>query len=146
MFPRVNVIKLFTAPTLPAKIRLGCKGIVREKHSSLLRKSVNYDRKKFCGIGPRWLSFFECMLFFLNMPLQRILTKQEEVPPLFVEKHLTERHFSDATIGYESFGSQTMGQHLYGWNSQVCGRQNRGLVQKHLSILCRPNVCRRSDF
>jgi hypothetical protein len=29
------------------------ESLARDKHSSLLRKSVNYDRKKFYNIGPR---------------------------------------------------------------------------------------------
>ncbi len=41
------------AMALPANIRLGRKGLPGKKHSSLLRKLVNYGRKKFYNIGPR---------------------------------------------------------------------------------------------
>jgi hypothetical protein len=37
---------------LLANIELGQKGLPRPKHSSLLRKLVNYGRKKFYNIGP----------------------------------------------------------------------------------------------
>jgi hypothetical protein len=39
-------------PALPANIRLGWKGLAGT-NTSLLRKSVNYDRKKFYSTGPR---------------------------------------------------------------------------------------------
>jgi hypothetical protein len=53
-YPRVEHLKdasLRLAPALPANIRLGWKA-ARDQHSSLLGKSVNYNRKKFCRIGP----------------------------------------------------------------------------------------------
>jgi hypothetical protein len=42
------------AAALPANIRLGLKleRLARDKHSRLLRKSVNYSRKKFYRTGP----------------------------------------------------------------------------------------------
>ncbi len=39
---------------LPANIRLGRKGLSGDIHSSLSRKSVNYGRKKFYRIGPKF--------------------------------------------------------------------------------------------
>jgi hypothetical protein len=38
----------------PTNIRLGWKGLPKTKHSSLLRKSVNYGRKNYYNIGPWW--------------------------------------------------------------------------------------------
>jgi hypothetical protein len=38
---------------LPTNIRLGWKRNAGDKHSSLLRKFVNYGQKKFHNIGPR---------------------------------------------------------------------------------------------
>ncbi len=40
------------APTFLSNIRLGLEELAKDKHSSLLRKFVNYGRKKFYNIGP----------------------------------------------------------------------------------------------
>jgi hypothetical protein len=40
---------------LPSYTRLGWKGLPGDKHSSLLRKSVNYGRNKGYDTGPRGL-------------------------------------------------------------------------------------------
>jgi hypothetical protein len=41
------------APVLTSKIRQGRKGLPGKKHSSFLRKLVNYGRKKFYNIWPQ---------------------------------------------------------------------------------------------
>ncbi len=40
------------APALLTNIRLGFRGFAMDKHSSLLRKFVNSEQKKFYNIGP----------------------------------------------------------------------------------------------
>jgi hypothetical protein len=39
---------------LPTYIQLGCKMLAIDKRSNLLRKYVNYGRKEFCNIVPRF--------------------------------------------------------------------------------------------
>ena len=45
------------APTFLSNIRLGLEELAKDKHSSLLRKFVNYGRKKFYNTGPLSLRF-----------------------------------------------------------------------------------------
>jgi len=57
-----------------------------DKHSSLLRKSVNYGRKKFYSTGP-WLSKSRCthygewsfslVIFFYNSKKKRKMTTEQ---------------------------------------------------------------------
>jgi len=80
------------APALLANIRLGCKRLARNKHSSLLGTLVNYGCKKFYIIGLRslvekdittlvintqgWSSFINIDFIFKNFNryLQKLLT------------------------------------------------------------------------
>jgi hypothetical protein len=54
-YPRVKHLKGVSfahAPALSPNIRVCQKGFVKDKHSSLLRKSVNYRQKSFIKLGP----------------------------------------------------------------------------------------------
>ncbi len=56
-YARVEQLKctsLVLGPGLSYKHWTRLERLVRDKHSSLLRKFVNYDRKEFYNIGPRW--------------------------------------------------------------------------------------------
>jgi len=55
---------------LPTNIGLGWKRNVGDKHSSLLRKFVNYGQKTFYNIGP-------CTLITCKAPLQIVWWPQE---------------------------------------------------------------------
>ncbi len=58
LWPRSNIIKLFTNVIYEFSrarvfVRIGWKKLTRDKHSSLIRKFVNYGQEKFYNIGPR---------------------------------------------------------------------------------------------
>ena len=77
-YPKVEFIScasLRQAPALPTNIILGWKRLATDKHSSLLRKFVNYGHKKFHNIGPSYMSFMEHEIYFY---LERV-TRTESV-------------------------------------------------------------------
>ncbi len=51
----------------PPNVRLDWKVIASYKHSSLLRKSVNYAGKKFHNIGPRMTTLVFFIVYVVNI-------------------------------------------------------------------------------
>ncbi len=103
-------------------IRLAWKGLASRKPSNLLRKSVNYRRKKFYNIGPGPMEKKEVLLFIkhlIDWGLQDIWPKiiwPKIIWPTNIwaqrrltENHLADRHLSSTTFGQKSFGWKTFG-------------------------------------
>ncbi len=88
------------APALPANIRLGLKleRLARDKHSRLLRKSVNYSRKKFYRTGP----------YQLEKLLPNFKTEMLKNLKAFFFKLL---NAGAATFDRKPFGRRTIGRH-----------------------------------
>ncbi len=73
---------------LPTNIRLGWKRNVGDKHSSLLRKSVNYICKTLYSTGPRWQHGSQiCFATFIQQKIIKWLKTQQ---PLKLYKTYTQ--------------------------------------------------------
>jgi hypothetical protein len=78
-YPKVELLKgaiLEQAPALPTnKHKTRLQRLGRDKHSSLLRKSVNYVRKIFIGLAPRLINYnndFLHLFLLLHLVLLKI--------------------------------------------------------------------------
>ncbi len=69
---------------LPTNIRLGWKRNVSDKHSSLLRKFVNYGQKQlFCEYRPG-PCFFITYIFFIEINLFKLETAANAIKPFLI--------------------------------------------------------------
>ncbi len=117
----------------------------KDKHSSLLRKSVNYGQKKFYNIGPRPQVWFENSLLFICLIQLNVMFQIQKVTlslPASCAKYLEgekenrifrtdlERHRLIQQVSHEACSS---GAH-YGSDSSM---KASCLASKHQTRLCR---------